>query len=447
MLNILKSIILDFQETKLDTGTPRRLALETVRGKAAVCVGVRRCGKTTLMLQRVQRLLDSGVPRQNILHLNFVDDRLHNLAAGNIGLVSEAYYSLYPEKKNAEEVYFFLDEIQVVPGWESFAERLLRTEKCQVFLTGSSSTMLSREIASQMRGRALTWELFPFSFGEFLDSRGIASKGYASNKKRLIIQKAFGEYWEDGGFPEVNGQSPRIRIMIHQEYLQAVLFRDLVQRHDVSHPRALTDLAHWLFENMASLYSVNKLAGYLKSLGHRIPKASVSDYLEWFEDAFFFFTVRLFDPSLARANANPKKIYSVDHALAASVSAGILPNSGHRLENIVFMALRRACPSVRYYRTGAGREVDFIVPGPGRSWRLIQACETLANPHTRERETRAMGEAMAELGLKAGTIVTRLESELIETGQGTIEVVPAWRFLLELEEQASSPSPPGPSAE
>jgi predicted AAA+ superfamily ATPase len=434
MLETIRSIILDFQETPLETGVPRRLRIETVHGKAAVCIGARRSGKSTYLFQIIRRLLDGGVPRQNILYLNFFDDRLHNLGADNLGLIAEAYYSTYPEKKNAETVYCFFDEIQAVPGWEPFVDRLMRTETCEVYLTGSSATMLSKEIATQMRGRALSWEMFPFSFREFLDYKGIESGDALSTKKRLLVQKAFEEYWDTGGFPEVAGVGRNLRIKIHQEYFHTILFRDLVERHDVSHPRAVTDLAHRMVDNTASLYSVNSLTGYLKSLGHKAPKSAVSDYVEWFEDAYFLFTVRIFDASLARSNTNPKKVYCVDHALVTSVSSGILVNSGHLLENLVFTALRRLHPDIYYYKTRTGREVDFIVPVRGSPRMLVQVCESLAEPQTRKRETTALAEAMVEQGLETGTIVTRNESERIDTGGGTIEVVPVWRLLLGLPE-------------
>jgi predicted AAA+ superfamily ATPase len=311
---------------------------------------------------------------------------------------------------------------------------MMRTEKCEVYLTGSSARMLSREIATQMRGRALSWEMFPFSFREFLDCKEIESEGALSTKKRLLVQKGFEAFWESGGFPEAAGLGRNLRIKTHQEYFHTILFRDLIERHDVSHPRAVTDLAHWLVDNTASLYSVNSLTGYLKSLGHKAPKSAVADYLEWFEDACFLFTVRLFDPSLARSNTNPKKVYCIDHALVTSVSSGILVNSGHLLENLVFTALRRLHPEIYYYKTRTGREVDFIVPMRGRPRMLVQVCASLAEAQTRKREIAALSEAMTEQGLSVATIVTRGEDERIETGGGTIEVVPAWRFLLELPE-------------
>jgi predicted AAA+ superfamily ATPase len=436
MIDMLKEIILDFQEIDLPTGVPRRVAVSPVPGKATVCIGVRRSGKSTFMFQLMKKLQDTGVARQNILYLNFFDDRLHSLQHDNLGVILEAYFSLYPEKKNAEKVYCFFDEIQVVPGWEPFVDRLMRMEKCEVYITGSSAQMLSREIATQMRGRALSWEMVPFSFREFLDYKGIESDGPLSTKKRLTVQKAFEEYWETGGFPEVAGLNRMLRIKTHQEYFNAMLFRDLVERHDISHPKAVTDLAHWLVDNTGSLYSINNLTGYLKSLGHKAPKPAVSDYLEWFEDAYVLFTVRIFDASLARANTNPKKIYCVDHALVTSISSGILVNSGHLLENLVFTALRRVTPDIFYYKTKAGREVDFIAGRQGPSRMLVQVCESMADQQTRKRETTALAEAMTELKLSHGIIVTRNEEEQIQVDSGKIDVVPAWRFLLNMPENA-----------
>jgi predicted AAA+ superfamily ATPase len=297
--------------------------------------------------------------------------------------------------------------------------------------------MLSKEIASQMRGRALSWEIFPFSFREFLDYKEIDSTEPFTTRKMLTIRKAFDEYRKTGGFPEASGIDRHLRVKLHQEYFQAVLFRDLVGRHDISHPKAVKDLAHWLIDNTASLYSVNSLTGYLKSLGHKAPKSAVSDYLDWFEDAYFFFTVRMFDPSLARSQANPKKIYCIDHALVTSVSSGILINSGHLLENLIFIALRRVSPDIFYYRTKSGKEVDFISCPQDRSSgdarQLIQVCESLADPKTRKREISALTEAMNELKLTSGIIVTGSEEEVIHVNGGKINIMPAWRFLLRMD--------------
>ena len=174
MSDSLRDIILDFREAELPTGVPRRVDVTPVAGQGhRVRWSTPAPASRPSLFQQVRKLLDRGVPRENILYLNFFDDRLRFLQHEGLGVVADAYFSLHPEKKNTETVYCFFDEIQVVPGWEPFVDRLMRTEKCEVYITGSSARMLSREIATQMRGRALSWEIFPFSFREFLDFRGI----------------------------------------------------------------------------------------------------------------------------------------------------------------------------------------------------------------------------------------------------------------------------------
>lgn len=440
MLNTLKEIILDYQEfaAHSDPGVPRDLTIEPRPGKASICIGVRRSGKSTLMLQRIKTLMANGVPRENILHINFFDDRLRSLDSPS--LVLEAYFGIYPEKKNAETVYCFFDEIQTLNGWEAFVDRVTRTEKCEVYITGSSARMLSKEIDTRMRGRSLSWELFPFSFAEYLSYKKIRTERTAKlsdalpTKSRLLIQKAFEEYRECGGFPEVLGllsADMRMRTKIHQEYYGAMLFRDIVDRYDVSHPRALMDLAHRLVDNIASGYSLNALYNYLKSLGHKVSKQNVGEYLAWMEDAYFLFSVRLYDASLSRSLANSRKIYCIDHALARSVSSGILVNNGRLLENMVFVELRRRSEEIFYYRTAGGREVDFVFRDEARERELtlIQVCESLVDPGTRKRELAALEEALSESGTGRAFIVTQNEEETIESRTGTITVVPAWKFM------------------
>lgn len=304
---VLKEIILEFLESDLQQKVERELKFSHLTGKATILIGVRRCGKSTLMYQIINQLLQAGIDKSNILFLNFFDDRLHFLRESGLEIINEAYFSLYPEKKKRQTVYYFFDEIQMIPDWENFVDRVMRTENCEVYISGSSAVMLSREIATQMRGRSLSWELFPFSFSEFLRATGTVWKFPVPPGKRYEIQKAFDSFWETGGFPEVIGLPHLLRIKIHQDYWNAILFRDLIERHNISAPRALTDLAHKLVNNIASMYTINSLTGYLKSLGHKVPKTTVADFVNWFEDSYFLFTVKLFDASANRSNVNPKK--------------------------------------------------------------------------------------------------------------------------------------------
>jgi predicted AAA+ superfamily ATPase len=204
----------------------------------------------------------------------------------------------------------------------------------------------------------------------------------------------------------------------------------MIERHDISHPRALLDLAHRLVDNIASLYTLNSLTNYLKSLGHKVPKNSVAEYLNWFEDAYFLFTVRVFSASLSKSNANPKKIYCIDHSFVKSVSSNVLINSGHLLENLVFIALRRLNLDIWYYKTKSNLEIDFLVQTQNRKKYLFQVSATLVNPQSRQREIHALKNAMAELNLTTGTIITQDEQEQIVLENGVIEIIPAWRFLL-----------------
>ena len=231
----------------------------------------------------------------------------------------------------------------------------------------------------------------------------------------------------------VTGVSDALRVKIHQEYFHSILYRDLVERHDIAHPNALRDLALQLIDNAGSLYSINRVYGFLKSLDHKLQKSAVGQYIEWLEDSYFLFSVRLYDASLSRSKANPKKIYCIDHAMVTSISSGILANSGHLLENLVFSALRRTTADIFYYRTATGREVDFIILIGRTDKRFVQVCETMTDEKTRKRELSSLLEAMAEQDITESIVVTRNQSETIEREGRIIQLVPVWKFLLELE--------------
>lgn len=429
MIEILKEIILDFHSEILDTGVKRHLQYDIVKGKAFVCIGVRRCGKSTLLYQIIEALENQGVKRENIVYINFFDDRLTEIKHGNLSLIMEAYYSIYPEKKGTEEVYCFFDEIQEAENWEPFVERIMRTEKCSVFISGSSAKMLSREVATQMRGRSLAWELFPFSFREFADYMQV-DYHKLSSRNRLLLKKCFTEYFQKGGFPEVRNLPDRLRIKIHQEYYKTILHRDVIERFNALHPQAVLHAGYRLVSSSASLYSINRVTEYLKSFGYKISKGFVSSCIDWFQDVYFLHSVKLFSPSVNKQNVNPKKIYCIDHSLTTSVSPGILANRGHLLENLIFVHLRQRTEDLYYYRTEKGQEVDFVWPGRHNTTNLVQVSFSLNDPLTLKRETTALTQAMDELAIQEATIVTMDEEDSIEQYGRKIKVVPAWKYLL-----------------
>ena len=442
MIECLQRIIIEYQNLEPpDELLPRRVAIGSLPGKVSVVTGVWGSGKTTLLRQRIRQMVENGVPRENIRYLDLADARLYWLRHENPDLILKAWFELQQQKRGNETVHCFFDEVQSLPYWPLFIDRLTRNEKCEVTVAGSLLPSPDEDTTSPLTGRIVSWEIFPLSFREFLDGKGIESDGPISTKQRLTILKAFEDYWQVGGFPNVNGLDQQQRIEAHQANWNAIL-ASIIGHHNISHPRAVIDLAHWLVDNSGSFYAASHLTDYLKSLGHRVRKSSVVDWLVAFEDAGLLFSVNIFSNSPTRISVNPRKAYCIDHALVASVSSGILTNRDSLLENLVFTALRRVTPEIFYHKTKTGREVDLVallpsVPGDERTILLVQVCASLADPCVKQSEVRSLSEAMVELAVAEGTIVTWRTDETIPVGFGTIHVMPVWRFLLEMS--ASNP--------
>lgn len=430
----LKSIvteqIIDNQQALFAPASPRSLHIKTLAGVISIVMGVRRCGKSTLMESIMVDLISKGTPRENIVWLNFSDDRFLPLHQGGWDTIHSVYYSLYPDKRHKEKVYFFFDEIQTYPNWELFVERLRREENCEIYITGSSARMLSKEIGTALRGRTLSWELFPFSFGEYLN-RCNPPRNKKSSNYRLHMQNAWARYKEDGGFPAVFCIEAPLRRQLHQEYFNALLLRDIIERYDVRTPQVLRHLANRVINGIGTLFSVRKVHDEVKSLGYSLSRDTITQFLQWMEDAYFIFAVPAYSASVARQAREFRKLYCVDHAMAASLSTRILKNRGQMLENMVFCALRRLTPDIYYYRTKENFEVDFIAILNNGEKQLLQVCEDMSTPETRARELRALSAAMAETGLSIGYIVTESHSETVETDHGTIRCIPAPEFLAE----------------
>lgn len=408
--------------------SPRDKQIISLPDIVSICIGVRRCGKSTLMESVILRLLQEGVSRDNIVCINFSDDRLLGLQSGGWDAFFSAYYGRFPEKRGKETVYFFFDEIQQFPHWELFVERLRREENCRIFITGSSAHLLAHEVGTELRGRTLSTELFPFSFGEFLVRCGVSLTGRGTTH-RMKVLNAWDKYCAEGGFPAVFDLAADARKLLHREYLNALMLRDVIERYKVTQPLALRHLVNRMVNGIGTLFSFRKVGEELKALGFAINRNMVAEYLQWLEDAYFLFTIPVYSASVARQARELRKAYCVDHAMANTLSNGVLKNRGQMLENMVFVHLRRHTPQVYYYKTRNALEVDFIAVFPEGEKLLVQVCDDMSAPETRKRELRALQAAMAESGLSNGLIVTNGSPETLTTPEGLIRLVPASEFL------------------
>ncbi|MDP2821192.1 MAG: ATP-binding protein [Sulfuritalea sp.] len=432
MDNTLEQIIGDFQERHLPALTPREVPLPGLAGKIDTLIGMRRTGKSWRIYQAMADLLAAGTPKESLLYINLDDERLYPLTGADLQAIPETFFRLTPENKQ-RRCHFFFDEIQNVPGWERFVRRLLDTENAQITLTGSSAKLLSREIATTLRGRSLATEIFPFSFGEALrhqgESDGVA-KAAVGSARRALLANRLRSYLECGGFPEVQGIEAPYRVRILQEYVDVVILRDVVERHGIGNLAPLRYLIRHLLGSPACAFSVNRFHNDLQSQGIACGKNSLHDYLAHLEDAYLVQSISLDSRSVRQRQVNPRKVYPIDTGLAQAFRHGAGMDRGRLLETLVFLDLRRRGMQIAYFRSAQGFEVDFFARSADGEPQAIQVAETIADAKTRQRELRALEAAMAERKLARGTLVTLDEEAHIDTARGPVAVVPAWRWLL-----------------
>lgn len=412
--------------------TPRTVRVPRVLGKTDAVIGMRRTGKTCLMLQTLREVEAEGTPRERTLYVNFEDERLGGLRAADLSVLTDALWRRHPGARGTE-CWLFLDEVQNVPGWEQFVRRVQDTEHCRVVVTGSSARLLSTELATSLRGRGLATELTPFSLREFLvhHGHGLPKKLPPSGAERSAIEAAFRRYLHFGGFPEVQRVDDVMRRRILRDYVDVVLLRDVAERHGIGNLAALRATVRRLLRSPASTFSVNKVHLELKSQGFSVAKDAVHAYLAHFQDAFLVFAVERWTRSVRQRQVNPKKCYLIDPALGSTFAMEQAADVGHKLENLVYLELRRRGGEIAYYTTSSGFEVDFLVERDDGERELLQACADLGSEATFERELRALDEALAERKLATATVVTLFDERTVRRGGHTIRIVPAWRWMLE----------------
>lgn len=425
---------------------PRALSLgEPLAPRAGnlvkVVTGMRRSGKSYRLFQEMEALHKSGVPWNRICYFNFEDERLVPVTSKTGDEVLEAFQMLHPEAFE-EGAYLFFDELQEMEGWGAWMRRIVDTRKVTVYATGSSSKMLSSEIATEFRGRALDYELLPLSFSEYLvfnGESGYAGKKAFSTAERLKAQGLFSRYLEEGGFPAVQGLVAQEAIPVLQSYAQRVVARDVIERHNIAKPRVATAFAQRVLGMNGRQISVRKVVNDMKSVGIATSRELLGDILQYLEEAYLVFTVRNFSYSLSETTTAMPKVYAIDSGLALANSRAATNDLGQRLENAVYLELRRRAMGMRKeaitsLRTKAhGYEIDFVEGDAldEAPWELVQVCESMEDERTAERELRALWEALDECSLNSATlIVGEGEERIIESAGCTIRQVPAWKWFL-----------------
>lgn len=359
-----------------------------------VISGVRRCGKSTLLKQ----ILKSRF--KQILFLNFEDPRLSGFELSDFVKIDELTNAKQPE-------VLAFDEIQNVPDWEKYI-RTKQDEGQQVIVTGSNASLLSKEFGTRLTGRYILRELFPFSYPEYL-----VFKGLDANFKSLS------GYLEDGGFPEylkTGDEEVLFRLM------DDIIYRDVAVRYGLRQHQTLRQLAIFLISNSGKYYSQNNL----KNLFGIGSVRSVSDYVSWLEDSYLIFSIPKFSFSLKKQIYNPKKIYCVDTGLAGANSLSMSKDQGRKLENLIFLHFRRNRKAIFYY--AEKNECDFIIVVKGQPILAVQVCLQLTSDNL-DRELKGLEEAMAELNLDQGLIITLDQEDAFEVKGKPVKAIPAWKFL------------------
>jgi predicted AAA+ superfamily ATPase len=417
---VFSTIIADSIAKKYEQSLPRMVSIPLDVPKIISIIGPRRAGKTHLMYYTIQELRKT-VPADRLVYINFEDDRLFPLQLEEMENLVQAYYEMYPGNKD-QQVWFFFDEIQEVSNWEKFVRRLSDTEQCRIYITGSSSKMLSRELASGLRGRTLTYEVLPLNFAEFLAFNHIEAAVNGSKAQAEMLHW-FDRWLKQGGFPELVFLPQDLHRQTISEYLDLMLYRDLTERFDLRNPAMLKYLLKYVLSNLAQSLSTTRIFNDLKSMGYSIGKNTVFDYLSHLEEAFVLFQVPIWHRSVKNQARNPNKFYCIDPAFKYVVHH--TNDIGRVFENAIFLHLRQKGLEIHYLLNG--QEVDFY----WKDGTPINACWEMTQLSTKNREVEGMFSALEKYNLPEGIILTRDHQEEIQHNGRRIQVQPAWRYFLE----------------
>ena len=408
----------------------RSLQLPLNKQRIVTVTGVRRCGKSSLLHLTINRLLASGVDKEQILYIGFDDERLANMDVSDFDEILQAYRLMYPDRP-LSSVYMFFDEIQIVKGWELFVLRVYKSYCKNVYVTGSTVQMLSGEMSSALRGWPDEYTEYPLSFKEFIAFKGVKANRYTEEGAALMANM-FKSYLLTGGFPQAvlaNVETERVKLL--QAYFNTMLFRDMIEHYNISaSPSVVRYFLKRVFNNITKPSSVNNIYNDLKSQGLKLSKDSLYQWLDYACNIFLLHKVPKYSKSIIKQSTSLSKYYVVDFALAKSV---LLPQSeekGKALENAVYMHLARHLnENEQIYYFNEGAECDFVIANDEGVKELIQVCWELDEFNT-PRECGGLCAASAATGCKKASIITCNQAQSIHYGDLQINVVAAWDFML-----------------
>ena len=428
--NIFQSIIALHQEEIPLSLHERSLQLPLNKQRIVTVTGVRRCGKSSLLHLTINRLLASGVDKEQILYIGFDDERLANMDVSDFDEILQAYRLMYSDRP-LSSVYMFFDEIQIVKGWELFVLRVYKSYCKNVYVTGSTAQMLSGEMSSALRGWPDEYTEYPLSFKEFIAFKGIKANRYTEEGAALMANM-FKSYLLTGGFPQAvlaNVETERVKLL--QAYFNTMLFRDMIEHYNISaSPSVVRYFLKRVFNNITKPSSVNNIYNDLKSQGLKLSKDSLYQWLDYACNIFLLHKVPKYSKSVIKQSTSLSKYYVADFALAKSV---LLPQSeekGKALENAVYMHLARHLnENEQIYYFNEGVECDFVIANDEGVKELIQVCWELDEFNT-PRECGGLCAASAATGCKEASIITCNQTQSIHYGDLQINVFAAWAFML-----------------
>lgn len=392
--------------------------------------GVRRAGKSSLLMLVANKLVASGVSPKQILWVNFDDERLAGMQAEELDEVLSAYREMFPDT-DLRDVFMFFDEIQNIPGWDLFVLRVYKSYCPHVYVTGSNAKMLSSELSSALRGWTLDYEVLPLSFDEYCRFIGVEARGYLESEKAKR-HEAMESYIHGGAFPQVvltPDVSTRLKRL--QGYFNTMLFRDMVERHKIKNVEGLRYFLKRVMLNLSKTTSINAIFNDMRSNGAIVNKDDLYNWADWAVEAYMFVRYPKYSASLVKENQSLRKYYVIDTGMRQTLLMPQSTDNGKLLENIVALDLfRRRGEMRKMFYWLEKHECDFVVQRDDHVEEVIQVCWAMDDAQTRQRETEGLKEAARGTKCNKLTIVTRDQSETIVEDEFTIDVVGIEEWLL-----------------